>query len=318
MKYKNYRNSKTQDNRIYTNKDIKSMSLGEIFKRKDELLAQNRAIGVPKESELRGSENVVYVHEYTREDGTQVKAHWRSKSGSGTAEVKENGGTVTGGASKIDRKKEEVLISKLPKNNDEFFEKERNKPHCWLMRVNAELNSERPDAKLFMDIALAGPDGVPSTQDYQISTRDVKYVNKKYNLTGNKKIPRNYKGFEFSKDSPTAERLNNSEELKREIFDEEKNFNSKTGEFKSDKLEIEFKKDKNLQYSFGHITVLNPKMEDGYVTGMAYDKYDYKWFYSEYKNQLKTSALNNSAKLLQSVHHLRNYYVLVPIKVKIH
>ena len=86
MKYKNYRNSKTQDNRIYTNKDIKSMSLGEIFKRKDELLAQNRAIGVPKESELRGSENVVYVHEYTREDGTHVKAHWRSKSSTGSSQ----------------------------------------------------------------------------------------------------------------------------------------------------------------------------------------------------------------------------------------
>ena len=82
MKYKNYRNSKTKDNRIYTTGELKNMSLDEIFRLKEEILAQNRAIGVPSESELRGSSNVVYVHEYTREDGTQVKAHWRSKSGS--------------------------------------------------------------------------------------------------------------------------------------------------------------------------------------------------------------------------------------------
>lgn len=90
MKYKNYKNSSTKDNRIYTTSEIKNMSLGEIFKRKDEILAQNRAIGVPSESELRGSENVVYVHEYTRKDGTQVKAHWRSKKGDGVSDVIQN------------------------------------------------------------------------------------------------------------------------------------------------------------------------------------------------------------------------------------
>ena len=319
MKYKNYRNSKTNDNRIYTTEDIKNMSMGEIFRRKEEILAQNRVIGVPSESELRSSSNVVYVHEYTREDGTHVRAHWRSKRGDGTAEIKQDRGITTGGASKIDRTKEEVLISKLPKNNDEFFDKERNKPVSKLMRINSEYNYNRPDAKLFMDIALAGPDGVPSTQDYQISTRNVKDVNEKYNLTGNKEIPKNYKGFEFSKDSPTAVRLNNSEELKREIFNKEKNYNSETGKFKSDKLEIEFKQDKNLQYSFGHMTILNPKIEDGYVKGTAYDKYDFEAMYGKnFKDVPKeTRDLNNKAYVLQSIKHLKNYYVLIPIKIKI-
>ena len=101
MKFKNYRNSKTDDNRIYTTKEIKNMTLGEIFRRKDEILAQNRAIGVPSESELRGSENVVYVHEYEREDGTRVRAHWRSKCGGGKPEEKQKDVNVTGGAAEI-------------------------------------------------------------------------------------------------------------------------------------------------------------------------------------------------------------------------
>ena len=55
------------------------MPLGEVLKRKQELLSQYRVLGVPTENELRGSDNVVYVHAYTREDGTEVKAHYRSK-----------------------------------------------------------------------------------------------------------------------------------------------------------------------------------------------------------------------------------------------
>lgn len=85
--------------------------------------------------------------------------------------------------------------------------------------------------------------------------------------------------------------------------------------FKRDKLEIEFNNDKNLQYSFGHMTVLEPKIENGYITGIGYDKYDYSMLYKE--NDYKGVFLNNAAKFLQSTAKLKNYYVLVPIKVKI-
>ena len=113
--------------------------------------------------------------------------------------------------------------------------------------------------------------------------------------------------------------LNNSSELKNEIFNETKNYNPETGTFKSDKLEIEFKNDQNLQYSFGHMTILNPKIEDGYVTGVGYDKYDFEAMYGKrFKNvPKKTKNLNNSAYALQSSGHLKNYYLLVPLKVKI-
>ena len=87
MKYKNYRNSYTNDNRIYSFSDIYDMPLGEVLKRKQELLSQYRVLGVPKENELKGSDNVVYVHAYTRDDGVEVKAHYRSKGVNSAAGV---------------------------------------------------------------------------------------------------------------------------------------------------------------------------------------------------------------------------------------
>ena len=82
MKYKNYRNPYSGDNRIYSFNDLYNMSFGEVIKNKKELLGQYRVLGVPREEELQASNNVVHVEAYTRDDGTEVKAHWRSKPGS--------------------------------------------------------------------------------------------------------------------------------------------------------------------------------------------------------------------------------------------
>ena len=351
MKFKNYRNPYTNDNRIYSFKDLYDMPFGEVIRNEQEVLGQYRVLGVPTEIELQGSENVIWVDAYTRDDGTEVKGHWRSKpEGSwvnihtenksnavtitgGASEIKKNNaqenpkneentaeekGSATGCASKIEREEEPSEIKDLPKNNDDFFEKERNNPQSVLMRVNYEKNVNRPDAKLFMDIALVGPKNVPSTQDYQfVSSEHNKELNEKYSLTGNKEIPSHYDGFEFSKDSPTAQALNNSDEFKNQILSS-KNYDSMTGKFKTDKLEIEFNNDKNLQYSFGHMTILEPKIENGYITGTGYDKYNYETMYGKkFENvSQETKSLNNKARFLQAAGKLKNYYVLIPVKIK--
>ena len=97
MKFKNYVNSHTGDNRIYSLNDITQMPLGDVLKNKEELLSQYRVLGVPTESELQDSDNVVYVQAYTREDGTEVKAHYRSKP-DGSESNNFSHGTPTGGA----------------------------------------------------------------------------------------------------------------------------------------------------------------------------------------------------------------------------
>jgi len=84
MRFKNYRNPYTNDNRIYSFKDLYDMPFGELIRKKQEVLGQYRVLGVPREEELQSSENVVHVEAYTREDGTEVKAHYRSKPGGGS------------------------------------------------------------------------------------------------------------------------------------------------------------------------------------------------------------------------------------------
>jgi len=81
MRFKDYRNPHTNDNRIYSYTDLYNMPFGELIKNKKEILGQYRVLGVPTEKELQGSDNVVYVESYTRDDGTEVKAHYRSKPG---------------------------------------------------------------------------------------------------------------------------------------------------------------------------------------------------------------------------------------------
>lgn len=67
------------------------------------------------------------------------------------------------------------------------------------------------------------------------------------------------------------------------------------------------------------MTILNPKIEDGYVIGMVYDKYDFEAMYGKrFKNVPKEAKnLNNKAYVLQSAGRLNSYFTLIPIKVKI-
>ena len=84
MRFKNYRNSYTNDNRKYSKDEMLDMTVREIKDRAEEFIAQHRVLGLPDEKELAGSDNVVHVNAYTRDDGTEVKAHWRSKPDTGS------------------------------------------------------------------------------------------------------------------------------------------------------------------------------------------------------------------------------------------
>ena len=153
MKFFNFKNSHTNDNIIYSKKDIADMSVRDAFKNKEAIMAQHGAIGVPSESELQASQNAVYVHAYTRDDGTEVKAHWRSlpdgNPDSSTAsnnihnEVnqnqtenhskQENSGSATGGAADIEPIVDVSTPEKVQKlmYPDEIAGVKRGKPMTW-------------------------------------------------------------------------------------------------------------------------------------------------------------------------------------------
>ena len=59
------------------------MSTGEYSEFEKAIMAQLNSIGVPSNSDMEletiTTGGVVYVHPYTRSDGTEVKGHYRSK-----------------------------------------------------------------------------------------------------------------------------------------------------------------------------------------------------------------------------------------------
>ena len=64
-------------------------------------------LGIPTNSELKNRDDIVFVHEYLREDGTVVRAHNRSKPENGISIMNSTNKVVTDnitfGESKIGR-----------------------------------------------------------------------------------------------------------------------------------------------------------------------------------------------------------------------
>ncbi len=78
-----YVNDVMNDNRIFSYEDVLAMDNEEGKYYQKALDYQYGKIGFPNNAELANSSDVVYVHEYTRQDGTVVRAHYRSKAGHG-------------------------------------------------------------------------------------------------------------------------------------------------------------------------------------------------------------------------------------------
>ena len=89
------------------------------------------------------------------------------------------------------------------------------------------------------------------------------------------------------------------------------------GKSKSD-FAVEFKNDSNLMKSLHNATVFQPKIENGYFTGYVYDLYDFKYEPLLKKGNVSGLILaNNIATGLQDMSVLRNYNIVVPIRIKL-
>ena len=81
-KLKDFFNKISNSNRIFTAEDIGEMSGNEYQQNEKAIFHQLQNLGVPRRNQLSGNPDVIYVNSYTKADGTQVKAHYRSKNGS--------------------------------------------------------------------------------------------------------------------------------------------------------------------------------------------------------------------------------------------
>ena len=174
--------------------------------------------------------------------------------------------------------------------------------------INDTMNQKRPDAKKFMDMALAFPDEYARTPEYFIIPKKFnKAVSKHLNVD----IPRDWNGVAFEDNSPTSQNLSNSPQLQQQVVSLYRN-----GKFLSDKIPIELNQDKNLHYSVGHGTIIRPNIDkNGYFKGTLFDWYDFDCLPIDRQN-LQTNIINDAAFILQKIKMLKNYYILIPIKFK--
>ncbi|MCR5265915.1 MAG: hypothetical protein K6E29_04905 [Cyanobacteria bacterium RUI128] len=163
-----------------------------------------------------------------------------------------------------------------------------------------------------LEIGIYGVDSYEDNNQFKhIKDGSADLYNEKYNLTGNKTIPSDMKGIEFSKDSDFAKRIAVDSTFKNTVM---KSYNKKTNSFPQ-KIELDFSGNQNLNYSIGHGTFLNAKKtKDGYIEGLVFDKYDYKY---DFFDNIETTIYNTGAAGLHTFNRLEYYYYVIPIKFKI-
>ena len=188
----------------------------------------------------------------------------------------------------------------LPKASNEDY-KLKNE----LIRFNNEQNKNYKDAKDLMNIALIGPENIQSNPEYRrIDKNDSKRLSK--NLRD--KLDSKFTTIKFEPNSSLATSINSSPSLKQSI----NSWCKQSENEREQTIPVIINDNENLFRSINNATILNPKFENGVFTGYLYDKYDFKP--DEFKDKY-TTAVNTGAVALQTVGILKNYNILVPIKM---
>lgn len=133
------------------------MPFGEFIKRRHEVLGQYRVLGVPTEKELKGSDNVVYVDAYTREDGTEVKAHYRSKPGGGSV----NNESKTTQDEKAVEKNEQQNVKQENKTDEQTNKKQEQQQ----VPEPTKEDEQEIDKRLYPDEVAGVKRGEPMTKE---------------------------------------------------------------------------------------------------------------------------------------------------------
>lgn len=295
--FKNFFNKVSNDSRIFTREDIANMSSKEFIKHEKAINYQMENLGLPTNNELKGRNDVVFVHKYMRSDGTTVKEHYRSKPDG-------EGGLLNNAQIKNGTSDKNFWNSPFNINGvDEYnLLKLGNK---WYNTIRHDY----PDAFKLFDIYLTKPQNILSNDEYKYLSPGTSYsLNKQFGLTGRRKMSDNWSGFAFSENSSLSKNISNSKELQDQIRE---SYNLKTNSFNSNNLSIAFKSNPNLRLSIANSTVLNPQIKNGYFTGVLFDKYD---FAPNDKNLDSWLVHLNNLSALMGLD--RRYYILAPIKFK--
>jgi hypothetical protein len=174
---------------------------------------------------------------------------------------------------------------------------------------NNYANYNRPEARQLMDLSLNLPKDTYSNSEYSMIQPifNEKLNEYLHNIGTELQVTKNMKGIVFDKSSPISQKLSNFEQLQKDIrakYNQDAKFISGLG----------ISTDTNLQYSVGHFTILNPRIENGIFKGELFDKYDFDKLNREQFEKFITYLYNTGAYYLQKWHRLKNYYFIIPIE----
>ena len=225
---KDFFNKISNNNRIFTAEDIGEMSNNEYQQNEKAIFHQLQNLGIPRQSQLNGNSDVIYVHSYTKADGTQVKAHYRSR----------NGGATTGYATNTNNSyaSNNSQIKEIKPADFSHLEKSN-----LLADFNAKANANRPDTRELMNIGLSGFGNLPEHSEFSVfQPESVEYVNNQLNIKNSKglAIPKGWNGVIYDRNSGFSKRLSNSSEMQEQVM---KYYDNKTKSFTSNQILIDFK-----------------------------------------------------------------------------
>ena len=327
---RNFINAITNDNRLYTAEDIGEMTNREFLDNEKAIDYQLENLGIPRRGDLAGNPDVVYVHSYTRDDGTEVRAHYRSKPDGVGSNNYEHSGTSTGAAAGIEQPtlleggitynnyplQSRVTIDDYPQMIEDslFGVVNRGILDLGINSIGEMINQN--DAVNFWNIASKGVTQ-NSTEDY--INRNGKFYNNigeivkdfpQYKEQIKEKVKKQFKkddvpAIVFHENSSVAKAISKSAELNDFIY---KNVSAlKSGEEVSGSLG--FTSDSNLHSAFGKVDVLSAKLQGKYIEFILLDTYDF--------NPNETNPLVQMGYSAQKAGLLKPYFTIVKVKYKI-
>lgn len=318
-KLRDFFNKIANNNRIYTAEDIGEMSGNEFTQNEKAIDYQMENLGIPRRNDLNGNSDVIFVHSYTRADGTKVKAHYRSK----------NGGMMTGAAMNLEQST--MLEGGITYNDyqigenasiGDYFQHQIDSSNGFLNEnfLNVLINAggyplNQKDAVALWNMA-SNSMGIYNN-DYinengalynDVDSLSVEYNPYKTKIKekvksqfGKEDVP----GIVFHENSTVAIAISNSQELGNFI-----NKNKTT--LKSGKEisgSIRFNGFTNLHNAFGSVDILSAKLNNGYVDITILDTYDF--------NPNDRNLIVQMGYAAQKLNLLNPYFTIVKCKYKL-
>ena len=327
---RNFINAITNDNKIYTAEDIGGMSGDEFMENEKAINYQMANLGIPRESDLSGNPDVVYVHAYTRDDGTEVRAHYRSKPDVVGSNNYEHSGTSTGAAVDIEptlkleggityndyQPNLRATIDDYSQAIENIFIGDLNKNLLDLGINTVGRIQKQNDAVNFWNIASQNlwkkqaDDYIKGNGKFYKNMKDVINDFPQYKKQIQEKVKSQFKkddvpGIVFHENSSVAKAIIKSEELNDFIY-------KNAAALKSGKEvtgSLGFNSDANLHNAFGKMDILSAKLQGKYIEFILLDTYDF--------NPNETNPLVQMGYSTQKAGLLHPYFTIVKCRYKI-